>query len=119
MNDASHHAPDTVAEGFASLVANYGPAEARTLAGLFVTSAEKILAALESSVASGDVKTQQRSVHTLRSSAALVGASSLASVCGNYENRLAQGDLVLTTDDVLTIRDEADPAIDEVRALAR
>jgi two-component system sensor histidine kinase BarA len=65
------------------------------LLGLFERTAATTLAAIEQGLRAGDLKGVQRGVHTLKSSAAQVGALALSGEAARIETGLRQGELAL------------------------
>ncbi|WP_288131567.1 response regulator [Accumulibacter sp.] len=68
------------------------PAFADRVLDLFTHSAVELLETIDSAMAQGDVKTLQRSAHTLKSSSAAVGAMALSEKARDLEMRIRAGD---------------------------
>jgi HPt (histidine-containing phosphotransfer) domain-containing protein len=67
------------------------PEFARHVLGLFAQSAPELLAGIESAARGRDTKSLLRTVHTLKSSSASVGAMALSEQAREMENRLRAG----------------------------
>ena len=63
------------------------------LAGMFVRDATDRLAALQRAVGSGDAATVDRTAHTLKGSAANMGATALAKISADLQDAGERGDL--------------------------
>ncbi len=75
------------------LVADFGGAEARELLEMFVDGGRKLLDDLRQALAGADAPAVNRAVHTLKSSAANVGAMQVSRLCAALEEQTRQGSI--------------------------
>ena len=79
-----------------------GPGLFEELVDLFVTDAVAHVRTLESALATGDARLLERAAHTLKSSAAAIGAARLSMICKSIEFAGREGraaDLAALTED--------------------
>lgn len=82
-----------VIEGLRELGGDDDPGLVTELIAMFLDDAPKRLAEIEGALANGDVKRLERAAHTLKSSAANVGAAGLSQLCREIEERVRLNDL--------------------------
>lgn len=82
-----------VIESLRELGGDDDPGLVTELIALFLDDAPKRLAEIETALATGDSKLLERAAHTLKSSAANVGAAGLSKLCGEMEERVRSRDL--------------------------
>lgn len=82
-----------VIESLRELGGDDDPGLVTELIALFLADAPKRLVEIESGLATGDTKLLERAAHTLKSSAANVGAAALSKLCREIEERVRNSDL--------------------------
>jgi CheY-like chemotaxis protein len=75
-------------------LAKEDPETCRELIGLFCADGEKSVDALEIALTAGDETAVRRHLHTLKGSSAQMGASAMAALCADMEEKLKGGPLV-------------------------
>jgi signal transduction histidine kinase/DNA-binding response OmpR family regulator len=98
------------------LVATYGADVAAELVGEFAANAAVLEADLREGLTAADAPRVRRAAHTLKSNAALFGATDLSGRCAEVEERAAAGDLDPAA--VTGIADALAPLLAELRAAA-
>ena len=93
------------------------PALAAKVIGLFLSDTPAILEALEQGLEHQDRRGVERAVHTLKSSAASVGAFALSELAGLAEGDARGGPLEAVQPQVAEIRRQFDHAVVQLQAL--
>ncbi len=83
----------------------------------FATSLARMLEQLPDAGAQGDAAVVASITHTLKSSAASVGASELASICGEVERRLRAGEPGSLARDIARLSQAGEAALAAVKAM--
>lgn len=85
----------------------------------FVTSTRTYLGTLEGALTSGDAESVYKAAHTMKSSAASMGAMTFSAMCRDVEAAGRTGDLGRLVDAPARLRDEFDRVRDDLEAQAR
>ena len=86
---------------------------------LFLTQAPARLTGLREGLAGGDVETVERSAHSLKSTAANLGATELSRLAGEAERAAAARDLMLVRDHMSALEAEFARARDALSVMER